>query len=131
MNHCGRERLFNKWCWKARKYWVADYISYTLLQNNSQIDQSQNYQKKLIVPSKWRHHHKTEVKPDSNEFDNIKMEKDSLPGKIILSNIKRQMIMCGEKSICNSYQSQKANFLHMGKGSCKCQRKIIQPKANE
>lgn len=36
-------------------------------------------------------------KPDSDEFDNIKIEKDFPPGKITLSKVKRQMIMCGKK----------------------------------
>lgn len=29
------------------------------------------------------------MKPDSSEFDNIKMEKDPLPGEIILSQVKK------------------------------------------
>lgn len=29
------------------------------------------------------------MKPDSSEFDNIKTEKDSLPGEIILSQVKK------------------------------------------
>lgn len=68
------------------------------------------------------------MKPDSNEFDNIKMEKDSLPGKIILSNIKRQMIMCGEKVFAIHIRVRRLTSYIWEKALANANEKLFNPK---
>lgn len=70
-------------------------------------------------------------KPDSDEFDNIKIEKNfSAWQNYFKQSKKTNDYVRGKKGICNLYQSQEPSF-HTGGRSCKCQRKMIQAKGNE